>query len=93
MVARVRTLLPAIAFLVLTAVLAAGMIAAALLFGMRPHTVFAPGHAAQAWLQSAGMNPHHRVGVLVTVGVWWVGILVVWTLVRRLVRGRVMRRP
>jgi hypothetical protein len=92
MAVRPRTLLTLLAFLALTAVLAAVMIAAALLFGMRPQTVFAPGHAAQAWLESRGMQPHHRLGVLFTVAVWWVAIVAVWMLVRRLVLRLRLRR-
>ena len=47
------------------------VVAALLLFGMHPRLVFAPGWAVKFFLQSLGIRAPNAVGVLVTVGLWW----------------------
>jgi hypothetical protein len=57
---------------VLAPVGAAVAIGAMLLFGVKPHTVFAPGFAIQALL-----HVPNRVAVVGTVATWWVAIVIV----------------
>jgi hypothetical protein len=57
-------------------------ICAMLLFGVTPHSVFAPGFAIRA------VVPHapKAVGVVGTAAVWWVAIVIaglVWDVLRR----------
>lgn len=64
------------AFLVLFIVLVAPlgavvMVAALLLFGMHPRSVFAPGWAVKSSLESFGIHAPNAVGVATTVGLWW----------------------
>ena len=63
--------------LVLAPVGAAVVVAALLLFGVTPHTVFAPGFAVKGFLQARGVHAPNAVGVLSTVGVWWAVIAAV----------------
>ena len=57
--------------LVLAPIGAVVIIAALLLFGVDPHTVFLPGHALKAALSGRGIQAPNAVGVLTTVFVWW----------------------
>jgi len=69
--------------LVVAPIGAAVVIAVLLLFGVPPHTVFAPGHAAKALLEARGVHAPNAVGVLTTVGLWWLGFLVLGVLWER----------
>lgn len=56
-------------------------IGAMLLFGVKPHTVFAPGFAIQSLIHTS-----NRVAVVATAATWWLAIVVVgliWERVRR----------
>jgi hypothetical protein len=56
-------------------------ISAMLLFGVKPHTVFAPGFAIQTLVHAP-----NRVAVVATVATWWLAIVVVgliWERMRR----------
>jgi hypothetical protein len=61
--------------LVVAPVGAAVLVGALLLFGLQPHSVFAPGHAVLAFLRGRGIHAPNAVGVLTTVGLWWVVIV------------------
>ena len=72
--------------LVVAPVGAAVIVAVLLLFGATPHTVFAPGFAVRGFLQGHGIPAPKPVGVLTTVGVWWVVIValgLIWEKLRR----------
>lgn len=56
-------------------------ICAMLLFGVKPHTVFAPGFAIRALV---GPHAPNAVGVVGTAAVWWVAIVIVGLLWERL---------
>jgi steroid 5-alpha reductase family enzyme len=90
MVVAARTVLGAVALLVVAPVGAAVIIATLLLFGVDPHWVFLPGRAVQSTLQAFGFHVANRVAVLTTVVVWWGIIVSVWLALRRLwrVNGR-----
>ena len=47
------------------------VVAALLLFGMHPRSVFAPGWAMKSFLASLGVHAPNAVGVATTVGLWW----------------------
>jgi hypothetical protein len=47
-------------------------ICAMLLFGVKPHTVFAPGFAIQGLVHAP-----NRVAVVATAATWWLGIVIV----------------
>ena len=47
------------------------VVAALLLFGMHPRSVFAPGWAVKSFLESHGIHAPNAVGVATTVGLWW----------------------
>lgn len=86
MVAGSRAVLGAVALLLVAPIGAAVIIAALLLFGADPHSVFLPGFFVMARLDAFGFHVANRVGVLVTVGLWWAIIVSVWLAVRRLWR-------
>ena len=77
-------LLALVALLVLAPVLAAVIIAVLLLFGVQPHLVFLPGFFVTARLEALGVHAPKAVGVLATVAFWWVVIVIIWLLLRRL---------
>lgn len=57
-------------------------VAAMLLFGVKPHTVFAVGFAIKSAL---GPHTPNAVGVVSTVAIWWAAIVIVgllWEKVR-----------
>lgn len=54
-------------------------IAAMLLFGVKPHTVFAPGFALQSLLHAP-----NRVAVVATAATWWLAIVIVGLIWERL---------
>lgn len=64
----------AIYIFVLAPIGAAVAVAAMLLFGMKPHTVFAAGFAIKSMV---GPHTPNAVGVVGTVAVWWVAIVIV----------------
>ncbi len=53
---------------------AAVVVAALLLFGVRPSLVFAPGWAVKSFLETRGIHAPNAVGVASTVAVWWLVI-------------------
>lgn len=57
--------------LVLAPIGAAVVVAVLLLFGVQPHLVFAPGFAVRSFLANRGIHAPNAVGVLTTVGLWW----------------------
>ena len=77
---RARTV---IGLLLLAPILAAVLIAALLLFGVKPHLVFLPGHAVRSGLAARGFRAPNAVGVLTTFVVWWGIVAAVWLGVRR----------
>ncbi|HEV7240749.1 MAG TPA: hypothetical protein VGQ36_16035 [Thermoanaerobaculia bacterium] len=77
MVARGRPIYQAIFFLVLAPIGAAVTIGALLLFGVKPHLVFLPGHLVKSGLGSLGFHAPNAVGVLTTVFAWWILIAAV----------------
>jgi hypothetical protein len=81
-----RTVLTAVAVLVVAPVGAAVVIAALLLFGADPHWVFLPGRFVMSRLAALGFHVANRVGVLSTVALWWAIIVMLWLLSRRLLR-------
>jgi len=83
MVAGRRAVFGLIAYLVLAPLLAVVIICTLLLFGVEPHWVFLPGHFAKSSLEALGFHIPNAVGVLTTVAVWWVIIVLVWLLLRR----------
>jgi len=60
------TLGRAVFLFVLAPIGAAVFVAALLLFGVKPHYVFAPGFFVKSLLHAP-----NAVGVIVTVGLWW----------------------
>ena len=48
-----------------------------LLFGVHPRVVFAPGWTALSALRSAGLHAPNAVGVITTVGLWWLLFVIV----------------
>lgn len=67
--------------LVLAPMGAAVVVGALLLFGVRPHLVFAAGHAVMALLKGCGVSAPNSVGVVSTVAFWWLVFVtagVVW---------------
>ena len=58
-------------------------ICAMLLFGVKPHSVFAPGFAIKAAL---GAHLPNGIGVVATVAVWWAAIVIVGLIWERLRR-------
>jgi len=65
---------------------AAVVISVLLLFGATPHLVFLPGFAVRAKLSALGIQTPNAVGVLVTLFAWWVILVAVWVVVRRVWR-------
>lgn len=58
-------------------------VCAMLLFGVKPHTVFAVGFAIKSGF---GAHVPNAVAVVSTVGIWWLAIVIVgllWERVRR----------
>jgi hypothetical protein len=78
--------LTAIALLVVAPIGAAVIISVLLLFGATPHLVFLPGFAVRSKLAALGVHAPNAVGVLVTLVAWWVIIVIVWLIVRRMWR-------
>jgi len=74
------------ALFVLAPALAVVFISALLLFGVDPHLVFLPGHAARSMLEAAGFHPHNRVGVIVTFLCVWGIVVLAWLALRRIMR-------
>ena len=64
-------------FLVLAPIGAVVIVSALLLFGVKPHTVFAPGWALLGLLRHAGFQPPNGVGVAGTVVLYWAVIAIV----------------
>jgi hypothetical protein len=65
-----------VAFLILFVAVAAPLgavvvVAVLLLFGMNPRSVFALGWAVKGCLESLGIHAPNAVGVVTTVGSWW----------------------
>jgi hypothetical protein len=81
-------MLTAIALLVVAPIGAAVLISVLLLFGATPHLVFLPGFAVRSKLAALGIHAPKAVGVLITLIAWWVIIVVVWLIVRRMWRRR-----
>ena len=72
------------ALVILPPVGAASIVALLLLLGVTPHLVFLPGFAAMSGLHALGVSSvANRVGVLTTVGLWWVIIMVVVLALKR----------
>ena len=61
--------------LVVAPVGAAVVVAVLLLFGVTTHTVFRPGFALLGFLRAQGVHAPNAVGVLTTVGMWWLIIV------------------
>ena len=78
---RVLTL---VALLVIAPIGAAVLISVLLLFGVTPHLVFLPGFAVRSKLAALGFHAPNAVGVLVTLVAWWLVIVIVWLIVRRM---------
>jgi hypothetical protein len=74
---RARPLFLWIFILILAPVGAAVVVAALLLFGVGPQVVFAPGRAIQSLIHAAGLHAPNRVGVVTTVGLWWMIIVAI----------------
>jgi hypothetical protein len=73
----------AIYIFVLAPIGAVVAVCAMLLFGVKPHTVFAVGFAIKAMF---GPHVPNAVGVAGTVAIWWVAIVIVglvWERLRR----------
>jgi hypothetical protein len=71
-------------FALLAPVGAVVIVSALLLFGVKPHTVFAPGWALLGLLRHAGLQPPNGVGVASTVILWWAVIAIIgWAWERR----------
>jgi hypothetical protein len=85
--------LRALAFVLLTGVLAVVVIATLLLFGVEPHLVFTPGFAVRSWGEKLGIHVPKPVGVLTTVLSFWIAIVAVWLTVARVVRRGDPARP
>jgi|SRR5947208_10398861 len=81
-----RPLLTAVALFVVAPIGAAVVIGVLLLFGVSPHLVFLPGFAVRTKLAALSVHAPNAVGVLVTVIVWWVAVVIVWLVLRRLWR-------
>ncbi len=64
----------AIYVFVLAPIGAAVAVAAMLLFGVKPHTVFAVGFAIKSMF---GPHAPNAVGVVGTVAIWWAAIVIV----------------
>lgn len=57
--------------LVVTPIAAAVVVMALLLFHVPAHWVFAPGWAVKGFLARCGVRAPNAVGVICTVGLWW----------------------
>ncbi len=57
--------------LVLAPIAAVVVVMALLLFHVPPRLVFAPGWAVKGFLARSGVRAPNAVGVLLTVGLWW----------------------
>lgn len=64
----------AIFVLVLAPIGAVVAVCAMLLFGVKPHSVFAVGFAIRSLF---GAHAPNAIGVVSTVGVWWAAIVIV----------------
>ncbi len=72
--------------LVVAPIGAAVIVSALLLFGVAPGIVFSPGWAVLSLLRKSGVHAPNAVGVLTTVGSWWLLIVAagaVWERSRR----------
>jgi hypothetical protein len=67
----------AVAFVMLTGVLAVTIIATMLLLGVNPHRVFLPGFLVRSWCERLGFHVPNRVGVLSTVVLYWGAIIAI----------------
>jgi hypothetical protein len=65
----------AIFLFVLAPIGAAVVVGVLLLFGVAPQLVFAPGRAVMSLLAAPGMHVPKAVGVVSTVGMWWLLIV------------------
>ncbi|MEA2336084.1 MAG: hypothetical protein QOE82_91 [Thermoanaerobaculia bacterium] len=81
-----RNALTAVALLIVAPIGAAVIITVLLLFGATPHLVFLPGFAVRAKLDALGIPTPNAVGVLVTLVAWWAILVIVWLIVRRVIR-------
>ena len=77
MVTRERPLYRVIFLVVLAPLGAVVIIAALLLFGAEPRSVFMAGHAVKSGLMRLGVKAPNAVGVLTTVFLWWLVIAVI----------------
>lgn len=64
------------------------IVAALLLFGVRPHTVCLAGHPLKSVLSALGVHTPNFVGVLLTVLLWWALIAAVGAVWERGRRNR-----
>ena len=62
--------------IVLAPIGAVVVVAALLLFGVNPHSVFLAGHIAKSGLEKLGFHAPNSVGVLITVLFWWMLIVI-----------------
>ncbi len=83
-----RRLYLAIFLLVLAPIGAAVIVAVLLLFGVPPHSVFAPGWAVKSGLEACGLHVANRIAVASTVAFYWALIAAVGLLWDRWQRGR-----
>lgn len=86
MVARDRPVYRVIFLVVVAPIGAVVTVAALLLFGVEPHSVFWFGFVVKSWLRALGLPAPNAVGVLSTVFLWWVVIAVLglgWERLRR----------
>ena len=74
MVTDERPIYRTIFLVVLAPIGAAVIVAALLLLGVKPHTVFLPGFIVRSWIEALGLHAPNAVGVLSTVFLWWVVI-------------------
>ena len=81
-----RSVVRLVALLVVAPIGAVVVVAALLLFGVKPHLVFFPGFAVKSRLEALGFHVPNAVGVLTTVFLWWAIIVLVWLGLRRLFR-------
>jgi hypothetical protein len=86
MVSGSPAVLRVVALLLVAPIGAAVIISVLLLFGVEPHLVFLPGFFVKSRIEAFGFHVANRVGVLITVVLWWGIIVSVWLALRRLWR-------
>ena len=75
-----------VALLIVAPIGAAVIVAALLLFGVDAHLVFLPGFFIKSKLEILGFHAANRVGVVITLVLWWAIIVSVWLALRKLLR-------